>query len=84
MTMDVKIEERASFEQVLVKVFVLLLPSIAAGAIWGPNARLATSIGYLLGAPIAWYCVPPRGTGKKFLLLLLIIFLVCGVRILLP
>ena len=53
--MDAKTEERASFEQVLVKVFVLLLPSIIAGAIWGPHARLAASIGYLVGAPIAWY-----------------------------
>lgn len=82
--MDAKTEERASFEQVLVKVFVLLLPSIIAGAIWGPHARLAASIGYLVGAPIAWYCVPPRGTTKKFLLLLVVIFVACVARFLLP
>ena len=82
--MTTRTEERVPFSIVAVKVFVLFLPAIVAGAIFGPSARLATSIGFLLGAPIAWYCIPPRGTTKRFLLLLAAGLVLCVVRYLMP
>jgi hypothetical protein len=77
-------EERVPFATVAVKVFVLFLPSIIATAVFGPHARLATGIGLLLGAPLAWYCIPPRGSTKKFFLLLATGVVLCVVRFLIP
>ena len=82
--MSARTEERVPLSTVVVKVGVLILPFVVASAIFGPHARLATSIGILVGAPLAWYCIPPRGTTKKFLLLLAAGAVLCVVRLLMP
>jgi hypothetical protein len=82
--MSTRTEEQVPLPTVAVKVAVLFLPFVVASVIFGPHARLATSIAILLGAPLAWYCVPPRGTTKKFLLLLAAGVVLCVVRLLMP
>jgi hypothetical protein len=77
------IDERSQLTVAVVKVSVLVLPSVLAGGIFRTHSKLAFSIGLFLG-PFAYYLIPPRGKIKHFLILIVVCFSLGIVSLLLP
>ena len=69
---------------IALKVLVSLAPGFVLQQLCESHAKLAYGVGLIMGAAVAWFCVPPRGKAKDFLVLLACVIILSIVRLMLP